>query len=140
MYCKYCHLHSHNEDSCAFLYPEKAPKGWKHSNPKAVTKVQKKSQKTPKHARDKREERITAILAASASTSATSSNSGEDIELKDVPQSIEPDSNSNIELKDVPLESSLDKALKVNNYNPNSLNIITNNPIVLKLNLKETIN
>ena len=58
---------------------------------------------------------------------------------KDVPQSVKPDSDSNIELKDVPLESSLDKALKVNNYNPNSLNTITNNPIVLKLGLKETI-
>src|SRR6478609_10283115 len=68
MYCKYYHLHSHTEDSCTFLHPEKAPKGWKnYSNPKAVTKVQKKPQKTPKHARDKREERITAIIATSTS-------------------------------------------------------------------------
>jgi len=146
IYYKYYHFYSYNEDSCAFLYPEKAPKGWKsHSNPKAVTKVQKKPQKTPKHTRDKREERITAIIAASTSTSATSSDSGEDIQLKDIPQPTKPDSNSNsnIELIDVPLATSLDTALKVNNYNrntPNSLNTITNNLLVLKLSLKEILN
>ena len=27
IYYKYCHLHSHNEDSYTFLHPKKAPKG-----------------------------------------------------------------------------------------------------------------
>jgi hypothetical protein len=41
----------------------------------------------------------------------------------------------------VPLATSLDTALKVNNYNPNTPYItITNNPLVLKLKLlKETL-
>ena len=40
--------------------------------------------------------------------------------------------------EDVPLRNSLDAALKVNN-NYTLLNIITNNPLVLKYNLKDLL-
>jgi len=35
LFCKYCKLRGYKDTDCAFLYPEKAPKGWKNlSKPK----------------------------------------------------------------------------------------------------------
>jgi hypothetical protein len=39
IFCKYCKLRGHTDNNCAFLHPEKAPKGWKSSNSKAAFKV-----------------------------------------------------------------------------------------------------
>jgi len=43
IFCKYCKLRGYTDNNCAFLHPEKAPKGWKTSNLKAAFKVQKTS-------------------------------------------------------------------------------------------------
>ena len=48
LYCKYCKLAGYKDKDYNFLYPEKAPKGWKHSTkPKNKYRVQKKKEKEP---------------------------------------------------------------------------------------------
>jgi hypothetical protein len=51
-YCANCKQHSHVTSNCAFLFPDKAPKGWKRP------KTNKSPDITEKSARDKREENI----------------------------------------------------------------------------------
>jgi len=134
IFCKYCKLHSHTDNNCAFLHPEKAPKGWKTSNSKAAFKVQKTSQKhrqrQQKLPREKREERIAAIITAStlkfSSISETASQTKSEVE--------------DIMFEDVPLRNSLNVTLKVNNNNNYTLlNTITNNLLVLKYSLKDLL-
>ncbi|KAK4447712.1 hypothetical protein QBC34DRAFT_128011 [Podospora aff. communis PSN243] len=69
IFCKYCKLRGHKDEDCAFLHPEKAPKGWKH--PVENQKANIKPKNNP-HPREQREHNINLLMASATNTTSES--------------------------------------------------------------------
>ena len=140
VFYKYCKLRGHKEENCAFLHPEKAPKGWKVLDKAKDNKVQKTSQKAKKHPRDQREEKINLLITSGHNTTAandTVPSNSTTVANNSTASSTTSEDTEDIEFEDV-LESSQEDAMEVNNNIltlNNYVNSITN-PQVLEFGLQ----
>ena len=79
----------YKEEDCYFLYPNKAPKGWKN---KLTSQVKKKNNKKDNYTRKKRKQQINLLVAVQAAnttsdyttTSVEDSKSEAELEFEDV--------------------------------------------------------
>jgi hypothetical protein len=78
-YCKYCKQTSHNTTNCAFLFPDKAPKGWKNKD--KDDKDKDKDYLKEKSAKDTRDDNVDILYSKMTDESLESFNNSMDMDF-----------------------------------------------------------
>ena len=106
-HCKYCKLPSHEAKDCYFLFPNKAPKGWKS--------LQKEEKEEEKHPREQRDENIDVLFTKTDST------------ISSIPSASEFELDLDLDMDNITFED-----VQVFITTPKQINKITNDKIDLE--------